>query len=186
MLVGIAVLCALWTPTPSQAAGVYFTRASVLKSFFADCDRVSYLEVTPDAAQQRKLRERLGYAVAGKRVVYYGEKNGKRRGYAVLDDTPGQHKDISFAVLMSPAGYIERVEVMVYREPKGDGVRSERFRKQFSGKTAAQPLQAGRDIVAVSGATISSRSLARGVKRAAALVEELVLPKAAPSVGRAQ
>ena len=64
---------------------------------------------------------------------------------------------------------------MVYREPRGDEVRDPRFRKQFEGKTAQDPLRLGRDIDAVSGATVSSASLATGVHRAAVLVEELAL-----------
>jgi electron transport complex protein RnfG len=62
---------------------------------------------------------------------------------------------------------------MVYREPRGDEVRDARFRKQFEGKTAQDPLRLDRDIDAVSGATISSASTAVAVRRAAVLVEEL-------------
>ena len=70
---------------------------------------------------------------------------------------------------------VERVEIMVYREPRGDEVRDVRFRKQFQGKTSQDPLRLNRDIDAVSGATVSSASLAVGVRRATILVEELAL-----------
>jgi hypothetical protein len=54
-------------------------------------------------------------------------------------------------------------------------VRDPRFRQQFVGKSAADPLRPGEEIVAVSGATISSRAMAVGVRRALILLDELVL-----------
>ena len=159
----------------AAAAGVYFTRAELLKSFFQDSERVSYRAFELDEVQRRRLTQRLGYAAAAKHTIYYGERGGRVTGYAVLDDELGQHQPISFGVLLSPDGRVLRVEVMVYREPKGDEVRRAQFRDQFVGKGADAPLQAGRDIVAVAGATLSSRALAVGVRRAAIVVEELLL-----------
>jgi hypothetical protein len=54
-------------------------------------------------------------------------------------------------------------------------VRDPRFREQFVGKTAADPLRPGEEVVAVSGATISSRAMAVGVRRCLVLLDELVL-----------
>jgi len=176
LLVALLVALALTlAATPARAAGVYFTRAELLKSFFHDSDRVSYRTLELDAAQRRRVAERLGYAINPKRTIYYGEKDGRVTGYAVLDDELGQHKPISFGVLLSADGHVERVEVMVYREPKGEEIRRAQFRDQFVGKDAAAPVRAGHDIVAISGATISSRSLAIGVKRALVVVDELLL-----------
>jgi Na+-translocating ferredoxin:NAD+ oxidoreductase RnfG subunit len=114
---------------------------------------------------------------------------GKIDGYAVIDDEQGLHQPITFATRLSPRGMVERVEIMVYREPRGDEVRDVRFRQQFQGKTSQDPLRLNRDIDAVSGATVSSASLAVGVRRATILVEELALglstlasaPAAAPT-----
>ena len=55
-------------------------------------------------------------------------------------------------------------------------MRDERFRRQFVGKSGRDPIAANLDIVAVSGATISSRAMAVGVRRAVVLFEELVKP----------
>jgi len=57
------------------------------------------------------------------------------------------------------------VLVMVYRESRGDGVKRQRFLKQFRGKDADDPVRINRDIVGLSGATLSSRSITAGVKR---------------------
>ncbi|TNF24875.1 MAG: FMN-binding protein [Deltaproteobacteria bacterium] len=176
VLAALLVMTAVALPSATaHAAGVYFTRTELLKSFFHDSDRVSYKTFDLDAAQSRRIATRLGYAVTGRRTVYYGEKDGQVTGYAVLDEELGQHKPISFGVLLGPEGQVQRVEVMVYREPKGEEIRRAQFRDQFVGKDAEAPVRSGHDIVAISGATISSHSLSVGVKRALVLVDELLL-----------
>ncbi|MET0385661.1 MAG: FMN-binding protein, partial [Polyangiales bacterium] len=81
------------------------------------------------------------------------------------------HEPISFGTFFDPQGVITRVEILAYREPYGDGVRAERFRKQFLGRSAKSTFRPGADIDAISGATISSRSLCIGVERAAVLFD---------------
>ena len=60
---------------------------------------------------------------------------------------------------------------MVYRESRGDGVKRQRFLKQFRKKDVEDHLRLTRDIVGVSGATMSSRALAVGVKKVLAVVD---------------
>jgi len=167
---------------PAQAEVVYATPQSVLASFFPKSERVTYRTLALDARGRARLARRLGYAPArDSYTVFVALTQGKVDGYAVIDDELGLHQPITFATRLTSKGVVDRVEIMVYREPRGDEVRDPRFRKQFEGKTAADPLRIDRDIDAVSGATVSSASLATGVRRAAILVEELGLETAAPS-----
>ncbi|MCA9528545.1 MAG: FMN-binding protein [Myxococcales bacterium] len=164
-----------WSPG-ARAEAVYWTRITVLKSFFATSARVTYKQVTLDAADRAAIAKQLGYAPPPEQTIYYGlDAAGHVTGYAMIGQQLGQHEPITFAVLIDPKGRAERVEVMVYREPYGDEVREQRFCRQFTGKTAADPVRPGDDIVAISGASISSRSLAIGVKRALAIVERVML-----------
>ena len=73
---------------------------------------------------------------------------------------------------LDPEAKVTRVEIVAYREPYGDGIRAERFRRQFVGKGARAGFAPDRDIDAISGATISSRSMCAGVQRASVLLEE--------------
>jgi electron transport complex protein RnfG len=162
-------------PAPARAADVvYATPKTVLASFFPKSERVTYRTLALDASAKARLARRLGYAPArDSYTVFVALTQGKVDGYAVIDDELGLHQPITFATRLSSRGVVDRVEIMVYREPRGDEVRDPRFRRQFEGKTAADPLRIDRDIDAVSGATISSASLATGVRRAAILIEEL-------------
>ena len=55
---------------------------------------------------------------------------------------------------------------MAYREAYGDQVRSERFREQFVGKTARDPITAGQDIDIISGATLLVEARSRSASSA--------------------
>lgn len=158
---------------------------TVLQSFFPQSQRVSPRSIDLTAAQKQRLESKLGVALGKDHWVVFVARTGERiDGYAIVDDEMGQHQPITFATKLSPRGAVERLEIVVYREPRGDEVRDPRFRRQFEGKTAQDPIRLGRDIDAVSGATISSGSMAVGVRRAVALLEELVLAPAAQAASR--
>ena len=124
---------------------------------------------------------RLGYAIKKPSYTFYVAKSGEViDGYALIDEELGQHLPITFAVKFSPQGVVQRQEVMIYRERYGDEIRDPRFRQQFEGKTAADPLRASEEIIAVSGATISSRAMTVGVHRALVLLDELILSPQRP------
>jgi hypothetical protein len=168
----------------------YYSTRTVLAEFFPNSEHVGFRTFAVDRTVRARLAQRLGYTPArDKYTIFVATTHGKIDGYAVVDDEQGLHQPITFATRLSPRGMVERVEIMVYREPRGDEVRDVRFRKQFQGKTSQDPLRLNRDIDAVSGATVSSASLAVGVRRATILVEELALglstlasgPAAAPT-----
>lgn len=164
------------TGARAQADTSYYSSRAVLAAFFPKSERVTYRTFTIDPATRARLVQRLGYAPARDRyTIFVALTHDKVDGYAVVDDQLGLHQPITFATQLSPRGVVERVEIMVYREPRGDEVRDPRFRKQFVGKTSQDRLRVSDDIDAVSGATVSSVSLAVGVRRAAVLVEELAL-----------
>jgi Na+-translocating ferredoxin:NAD+ oxidoreductase RnfG subunit len=73
---------------------------------------------------------------------------------------------------------------MVYREPHGDEIEDHRFRKQFIGKTLGDPITLGKDVDAITGATISSRSEAFAVKKVLALFAVLHHQLAARTANR--
>jgi len=160
----------------TRAETSYFTTRGVLAELFPKSEKVAYRTYALDASKRARLAQRLGYQPPrDSYTIFIATTKGNVDGYAIVDDEKGLHQPITFATRLSPRGIVERVEIMVYREPRGDEVRDARFRKQFEGKTAHDPLRLNRDIDAISGATISSASLATGVRRAAILVEELAL-----------
>jgi Na+-translocating ferredoxin:NAD+ oxidoreductase RnfG subunit len=161
-------------------AEVYFTVRELLAQQFKSSERVSFIKVRPSASQRQAIERRLGKPLAKPEYVVYVAKTGERDdGYALFDEERGQHELISFGTFFDAAGLITRLEVLAYREPFGDGVRAERFRRQFIGRGAQSAFVLNRDIDAISGATISSRSLCTGVFRASVLLDLAVRRPAA-------
>jgi Na+-translocating ferredoxin:NAD+ oxidoreductase RnfG subunit len=50
-----------------------------------------------------------------------------------------------------------------------------RFNYQYEGKTVLDPIRINKDIINITGATMSVRSVSAGVKRSLVLVEEFYL-----------
>jgi Na+-translocating ferredoxin:NAD+ oxidoreductase RnfG subunit len=182
---GIALALVLLATRPARADQVYFTPRDLLSDFFRSSQSVTYKKVQLDDAERARLQRRLGYTPERTSYTFYvASSSGHVDGYAFIDEEKGEHLPITFAVKLSPAGKVLRQEVVIYREARGDEVRDDRFRAQFVGKSAADPIDAGEDIQAVSGATISSRAMAVGVKRAVVLFDELVKPTAMATASR--
>lgn len=164
------LLLGLLVARPADAY-VYSTREQLLAAFFPAPTVVSVERFQPDP---ERFRAALGYAPPRPAwEIQVGRQGGEVSGYAVFDQQLGQHEPIDFAVWLDAAGLVGRVEVMVYREPYGDGVRAAAFRRQFEGLGPASPMRPGREIKVVSGSTISTQALSVGVRRAAVLVDLL-------------
>ena len=167
------LLCAasVFAALPADAA-TYWTVPDLMKSFFASSKKVTYKRVSLADSEATDIAKRLGVeSIKRDWLVYYGESDGRRDGYAIVDAEKGMHEAIDFAVRFTDGGAVARIEVMAYREAYGDEIRSARFRAQFSGKTASHAITAGKDIDIVSGASISCRSIAVGIKRDVLVLE---------------
>src|SRR3954469_23251657 len=120
------------TPAADAATGVLFDQPKILHEFFPEADRIEVRDVPITPELGAKLKARLGYLpVAPHYSVFVGRKGEHDLGYALIDEEKGMHEPITFAVLVGLDGAVERQEVMVYREPEGDGVTSRRFTRQF-------------------------------------------------------
>jgi Na+-translocating ferredoxin:NAD+ oxidoreductase RnfG subunit len=108
---------------------------------------------------------------------HFGLKDGKKRGVAIIDVEPGKWGPVEFITAMDLKGTVKRVKVMSYQEQRGRPIARNSFLNQYRGKSSKSPLTVGKDIVGVSGATISSRSATFAVKKAIVMYEEVYLKK---------
>lgn len=159
------------SPDGEEAVTVYFTAEAALAKVFAKADSSSteVWRMTPDEVAE--VEGALGWRLAETTVeIHRGWQGEKDLGYAVITEERGRFKPITFLVKVKPDFKVEMVLVMVYRESRGDGVKRQRFLKQFRQKDTTSHLRLNRDIVGVSGATMSSRGVTAGVKRVLHLV----------------
>ena len=134
-------------------------------------------ELRPDtialtADERRAFQERTGaHAPAGPTVVYAARSDAGLIGYVVQDDVNGKDQLITYAVAVGPDLKVRSLEILAYREAYGGEVRNESWRRQFQGKSPADPLRPGREISGITGATISSRAVTLGVRRVLVLLD---------------
>jgi len=96
---------------------------------------------------------------------------GQAEKYAIQMNEIGKTEPITFMVGMSPEGKVTEVVIMIFRENRGWEVKEKRFLNQFRGKTLRNSIQVDEDIINYTGATLSSKAVARGVKRALFLLD---------------
>jgi len=157
---------------------VYLTEEEALKILFPKAQKIQAeeLRLTPD--QKLQIQDRIGWKFPEESFrAFKAETDGKVDGYAVIQETIGKHRRITYIVGITPEDKVFDVEIMVYRESKGSEVRRKRFNAQYEGKTAQDPISINKDIINITGATMSVRSVSAGVKRALVLVDEFYLHK---------
>lgn len=159
---------------PEFVDQVFLTEDAALKAVFPNADHVAAKVYALSKEQKKNIESRLGWTVSESSItVYEGFQEGKPSGFAVIIEEIGKFKPITFIVKVSNEGKVERVEVMVYREAVGSEVRRQRFAGQFKGKTAKNPLRINRDILNVTGATMSVQAMTAGVKKVLVILDEL-------------
>lgn len=99
--------------------------------------------------------------------------NHKVIGWAVVLDEMGKIKPITFLVGIDIQGKVLEVRVLEYRDMFGSEIKRRSFLRQFQGKSLKDPLAVGRDIDAVTQATISSQAAATAVKKSLEIIQQI-------------
>lgn len=121
------------------------------------------VEISEDL--QKKLPSRVS-----KDNFFRLKNKGELLGYVYLDRAPSKTAEFDYLVIFNNELAIARTKVLVYREEYGGEIGSRRWLRQFTGKSKASELD---HIAAISGATISVRSMKNAVKDILSSVEIL-------------
>jgi Na+-translocating ferredoxin:NAD+ oxidoreductase RnfG subunit len=149
-VLAVEAVCEVYM-SDTQAAGSIFPGAKLeKKSAKLTADEVSAVE------------KGSGEAVRSKEVTYFSAPGGKT---VYIDKVLGKHEFITFAVGVDAGGKVAGIEILEYRESYGHEIRRPEWRGQFKGKDISAHLQLDDDIKNISGATLSSAHITRGVKR---------------------
>jgi thiamine biosynthesis lipoprotein ApbE/Na+-translocating ferredoxin:NAD+ oxidoreductase RnfG subunit len=167
-LLGIGL--SLFLPRTGRTAVVYQTEDEALKNMIPDADRFDTKEIVLTGDQQLRAEEIAGkrFSDSGVRYNIAMKKEGII-GYGFPIEVIGKDRPITLLIGIAPDGKVIQVEVLIYRESRGSEVRYPRFMAQFQGKKKEAPLRMGDDIQSISGATLSSRGVTYGVRKALAL-----------------
>lgn len=86
-------------------------------------------------------------------------KGNSLLGYAFVDKAPSKTAEFDYLVIFDKDLKVIHSKVLVYREEYGGEIGSKRWLKQFLGKTGGDRVDHESNINAISGATISVRSM---------------------------
>ena len=160
-------------------AEVFLTEEDAVKLMFPKSERIKKDLLRVPADKKLVIEERIGWKFPEDAFdVYIGETGTQVDGYALVQHTIGKHKPMTYMVGVDAQGRVSNVELLVFREARGSEVRTKRFNVQYEGKTASDPVRINKDIINISGATMSVRSMSAGIKRVLVLVDEFYLKPA--------
>ena len=155
----------------------YLTVAQAQQAIFPDADQFTDAPAELSDAQRSAIEKQAGVRQRWKKqAVWRAEKAGQFIGWFIVDDVVGKHEFITYAAGLTPDGHVRGIEILSYRETYGYQVRAPEWRQKFVGKTLADPFTLDQDIPNISGATLSSANIMKGVKRLLVL-QQVVLNK---------
>lgn len=166
----LLTLCALLCLAPafSALAHVYVMPDELLSREFPGAAverRPLYLSRT----EQERLRQEPGLERIGRFFTFYVAKsNGAVVGYGVFDTHRVRTKDETLFIALTPEGRVRRVEVVSFFEPE-EYLAPRRWLDLLTGKSGADAFQAGRDLPAITGATLTTGAIGRTVKKVLAI-----------------
>jgi Na+-translocating ferredoxin:NAD+ oxidoreductase RnfG subunit len=167
------------TEQEMSMAEVFLTEEEAIKLMFPKSERVRKELLSVPTDKKMMIEERIGWKFPETAFeVYIGETGAQVDGYALIQNTIGKHKPMTYMVGVDNTGHVLNVELLVFREARGSEVRTKRFNVQYEGKTVLDPVRINKDIINISGATMSVRSMTAGIKRVLVLVDEFYLKPA--------
>ena len=167
------------TDQETAIADVFMSEEEGVKIMLPKSERVrkDVIKLSPEKKSQ--IEERIGWKFPEESFdVYIGETGNQIDGYALVQNTIGKHKPMTYMVGIDSTGHVSDVELLIFRESRGSEIRQKRFNAQYEGKTVNDPVRINRDIINISGATMSVRSMSAGIKRVLVLVDEFYLKPA--------
>jgi len=167
------------TEEETNHAEVFMTEDDAVKIMLPKSERIRKEVIRLSQEKKDVIEQRIGWKFPEESFeLYIGETGDMIDGYAMVHNTIGKHKHMTYMVGVDAKGACSNVELLVFREAKGSEVGRKRFNAQYEGKTVSDPIRINKDIINISGATMSVRSISAGVKRVLVLVDEFYLKPA--------
>jgi len=157
-------------------AEVFMSEEEAVKIMLPKSQRIRKELLRLSQEKKELVEQRIGWKFPEDSFdVYIGETADKVDGYAMVHNTIGKHKHMTYMVSVDGQGQVTDVELLVFREARGSEVGRKRFNSQYESKTVLDPIRINKDIINISGATMSVRSMSAGVKRVLVLIDEFYL-----------
>jgi Na+-translocating ferredoxin:NAD+ oxidoreductase RnfG subunit len=160
-LLGLLSAGSMLFPAFVVNAKQYLTLEQARELLWADKAMTKVALVLSDE-QAKAIRSASGVRVRNQNIQVWKVDGG---GWFIVDQIIGKHENIDMAFAYNEDGTVKGMEIMVYRETYGYEVANPKWRMQFHGKDYTEHLKLDKQIVNISGATLSSKHITDGINR---------------------
>lgn len=161
----------------SSFATLFFSRKQAIRVAFPNATKVESKNVILAVEEQKKIQQLSKVLIESRIFTYYVARKGdKIIGYAFIESHVVRTMPEAVMTVITPDGKIEKVFVLAFYEPL-EYLPSELWLNQFINKTFKSEFRLNGDIQGITGATLSSRAIAKGVKRNLAFYKIKIKPK---------
>ncbi|MBW2383405.1 MAG: FMN-binding protein [Deltaproteobacteria bacterium] len=156
------------------SAKVFYTQQEAMALAFPDADRIESRTHILSESEVSIIQSISRSQVSTRLVtIHKGWRGDDLLGYAHIDVHTVRTKPEGFMVVLRPDGVVRAVRVLAFHEPL-EYMPARRWYARFIGKTRSDGIRVGRDVDAVTGATLTTRAAADGVRRMLAYYEVLL------------
>lgn len=158
LLLGSALV---FLPVRYAHAKTYLTIAQAQQLIWGDA------KLTPmplELSQEQKKAIELASKVRVRNLKINAWKTADN-GWFIIDQVIGKHENIDLAVGITAKGAVNGIEIITYRETYGFEIQNPKWRMQFHGKNHTTLLKLDKNIVNISGATLSCSHVTDGINR---------------------
>ncbi|MBM4066382.1 MAG: FMN-binding protein [Planctomycetes bacterium] len=163
-------------PPENYKFQVFLEEEEALAKVFAGCDKIESESLTLTSEGREYFKELLKRPdLETTFQVYIGKKGDVISRYAIITEEMGCFHPITWILSTNAEGEILDIAVMIYRESRGHEVSRKRFLKQFEGKSIKNSFSPNKDIIKITGATVSVQAVCRGVRKMLAFIHEFYI-----------
>ena len=151
---------------PCAQAVTYLTQEQALALAFENPSEAKKHSILFDETHRKIIEQKLGEKLDQHGILAYtGRLKSGGRGTLLFDAVIGKHELIDYMVVLDADAKVCFIEMLAYRESQGGEIRRKNWREQFAGKSDKAPPEHEKNVVNISGATLSCRHVTEGVRK---------------------
>jgi hypothetical protein len=152
-IVGMTIFCSFSLPKSIQKK----VEKQINKTFAVKNFKLVPI-IVPDSINM-KLKRKIGTD----NLFKITQEKDSLVGYAYVDKAPSKTDEFDYLILLNKDLIIAKTKVLIYREDYGGEIGSKRWLKQFVGLKSKEKVTYEKDIIPISGATISAYAMTAAV-----------------------
>lgn len=145
-----------------------------IHKFFGDEINISSHKFSIPISVKSQIQNTVKQSFFRDNVYYWQIKANDNLYFAVMDNVIGKSMPITFLTIFDFKGKVLNSSIIKYREGYGGEVSGKAWLSQFNGMTNDSLYNYPRHISGISGATISVKSVTKGISKLSLLFSEII------------